>query len=371
MLAPYHETAAIRLVQLQLLRLLLDDSSRFHDTVATVLAEHDVSWDGLIASACYHGVLSVIDWRDVTSSIPGDARETAERRLTIQHIWHEHLMNGLRMAVAALRDAHVPACALKGPALAERFYPRPQSRHCLDLDILVRPEEFDRAAAVLARVGYRTGDSLTRDYQREFSHHLEYAGPGLPPLELHFRTYAGFGAELPAGALFDRATPFVLGSGVSVLVPAPEDEFVYLSVHAAGHSFIRLVWVYDLALLVRKHPSLDWNRVAATAAQFGVIAPVAYAIRLLQLWLGVTIEGLPLALQHRNARSRMADWLLDEVSTPQPKSIRDNLGGLLFTSLLCDRVTSGGWLLQHHMLRSARRRLKKAAPAYLPETWSA
>jgi hypothetical protein len=51
--------------------------------------------------------------------------------------------------------------------------------------------------------------------------------------------------------------------------------------------------------------------------------------------------------------------------------MKDNFGGLLFTSMLCDRVGSGAWLLQHHILRSTKRRLKRAAPTYLPENWSA
>jgi hypothetical protein len=280
-------------------------------------------------------------------------------------------MKGLRAVAAALQDIHIPVCAMKGPVLAERLYGDPESRHCLDVDLLVPPEHFDRAAGALARMGYGTGDAATKRYLREFSHHWEFGGVGLPPIELHFRTYAGFGAELPAGVLLDRAQPYPLSDSVSVVTPSPEDEFVYLAVHAAGHSFIRLVWLYDLKLLVRRYPWLDWNRVAATAAAHGVTTPVAYAIRLLDVWLGVSFEHLPRTLRQRNARSRMADFLLAEVSTPQPKSMRDNLGGLLFTSLLCDRLSSGGWLLQHHVLRSARRRLRQIAPTVLPERWSA
>jgi hypothetical protein len=55
-------------------------------------------------------------------------------------------------------------------------------------------------------------------------------------------------------------------------------------------------------------------------------------------------------------RTRLADWLLPEVSSQQPASPRDNFGGLLFTSLLCDRLSSGFFLMQHHVTRSLRRR---------------
>jgi hypothetical protein len=48
----------------------------------------------------------------------------------------------------------------------------------------------------------------------------------------------------------------------------------------------------------------------------------------------------------------------------------DNLKGLLFTAMLCDRPQSTLWLLQHHILRSVRRRAQRTAPRMLPESWS-
>jgi hypothetical protein len=362
-----------RRFMLRLLQGLPDNPERFTSAIADLAHDQPLKgWKDLIAIASYHGVLTVLDWRLVSNvDIPREARDAAQQRLAIQHLWHAHLISGLRTAVGALAAAGVPACAVKGPVLAERLYPLPEERHCLDLDLLVRAEDLDRATEALIGVGYGTRNPVTSKYLRQYSHHLEFFGAGLPPIELHFRAYAGFGMELPAEMLLDRAEPLALTGEWTVLAPSPEDEFVYLAVHAAGHSFIRLVWLYDLKLLVRRHQSLDWERVASTAARFEVIGPVAYALRLLRLWLGVSIDDLPRRLRQRTIRSKAADWLLDEVSTPQPKSIRDNFGGLLFTSLLCDRVTSAGWLLQHHVLRSARRRLHQMAPAVLPEGWSA
>jgi hypothetical protein len=111
--------------------------------------------------------------------------------------------------------------------------------------------------------------------------------------------------------------------------------------------------------------------VAARAEAVGLVTVVAYTIQVLERWLQVTIPHLPARLRWRGVRRRIADRLLAEASTPQDKSLRDNIGGLLFTSVLCDRVRSGAWLVQHHVLRMARRRLYRIAPVYLPEHWSA
>jgi hypothetical protein len=212
---------------------------------------------------------------------------------------------------------------------------------------------------------------VTADYLRRHGHHLHLSRADTPPIELHFCAYAGFGIVLPSAFLMDRAQTHQLTDTATVLVPAPEDEFVYLATHAAGHSFIRLMWLYDLKLLVRAQQALDWDEVGRRAEAFGVASAVAYTVRLLQAWLGVEIPLRSRRLQRRGVRSRLADRLLVEVSTPQPVSVRNNLGGLVFTSLLCDRPSSSVALMQHHLLRSTRRKLKRLAPDHLPESWSA
>jgi putative nucleotidyltransferase-like protein len=365
--------ASLRPSLLSLLKAIPDHPAAFAGAIESLAGRHDPEvWQGLVACASQHGVLGVID-RPLTAQpqLPPDVRDATERQIAIDQLWQEHMTRSLEHAVDTLAHAGVNACAMKGPVLAARMYPASTIRHCLDIDLLVRPGDLDRATAALTQGGYATDASVTATYMRLHAHHLGFSRPATAPIELHFRTYAGFGVVLSADVLFERAEPFPLNDGLSVLVPSPEDEFLYLATHAAGHSFIRLVWLYDLKLLVRQYPSLDWDRIARRAHDLGVATPVAYTTRLLHDWLGVTAGDLPARLPRRAVRTRMADWLLAEVSRPQPSSVRDNFGGLVFTSLLCDRVGSGAWLLQHHLLRSTRRRLKRAAPAYLPENWSA
>ena len=364
---------SLRSTLLSLLRAIPDHPAQFASAIDALARRNDPDvWPGLLACASQHGVLGVID-RQLTAQpqLPPDVRETTERRLAIDRLWQEHMRRGLEDAVGALAQAGVETCAMKGPVLAARLYPPSTIRHCLDIDLLVRPDDFDRAMAALTGAGYTTETGVSATYRRLHAHHLGFSRPATAPIELHFRAFAGFGVVLAADVLFDRAEPFQLNGHLTVLAPSPEDDFLYLATHAAGHSFIRLVWLYDLKLLVERYPSLDWDHIARRADTLGVATPVAYTTRLLHDWLGVPAGDLSARLLRRAVRTRMADWLLPEVSRPQPASAWDNFGGLLFTSLLCDRMGSGAWLLQHHILRSTKRRLKQAAPAYLPEDWSA
>jgi hypothetical protein len=363
----------VRPALLTLLRAAPDDGAACAGTIDRLLDGGDRrGWDRFVALASRHGLLGVVNAQMARMPQLSDAlRQRVLQRMALEELWHEHLDRGLRRAISVLTAAGIDACALKGPALARRLYSPAAVRYSVDVDLLVRPADLATALEAFAAAGYVAESGATAEYLLKYSHHVELSRPGEPPIELHFRAYAGFGIELPADVLFARAQRFDLGDGVSVLVPAPEEEFVYLAAHAAGHSFIRLVWLYDLKLFCSKYRATDWRRVAELAERHSVKSAVTYTLRVLERWLNVAPMNLPGELRRAGAAARVADWLLTEVSTPQPKSPRDNLGGLLFTSLLCDTAGAGLWLWQHHLGRVARRRLYRLAPLYLPERWSA
>jgi hypothetical protein len=350
-----------------------DDPVTCTATIAKLLAVDDrLGWNRFVALASRHGLLGIVDTQMAhMPQLSDDLRQRVLQRIALGELWDEHLHCGLRRAISALSAAGIEACALKGPVLARRLYSPPASRYAVDIDLLVRPDDRAMALEALTQSGYAAETGATAEYLLKYSHHLELSRPGEPPIELHFRAYTGFGIELAADVLLTRAQRFPLGDGLSVLVPAPEEEFVYLAAHAAGHSFIRLIWLYDLKLFSMRHPAIDWQRVADLAETCSLKGAVAYTLRLLDRWLDVVPSNVPSALTRPTVAARMADWLLTEVSTPQPKSPLDNLGGLLFTSLLCDTTRAGVWLWQHHVGRMTRRRLYQIAPVWLPQRWSA
>ena len=350
---------------LSVLRALPDDEA-VAERIVNGACSTGASWQRLIDDATAHGVLAIMSPVLARAPMPDAIKTDVERRLAVQTAWQAHARASLATIVAPLTAASVRVCALKGPALAERFYSRPEQRPSMDLDLLVTPGDLGKASAALTAAGYSGDMGSAESYLLEHGHHVHFSRRGQPDVELHFRAYAGFGVVLPASALLDRAHEHRLDEELFVMVPSPEDEFLYLSVHAAGHSFIRLLWLYDLKLLLRRN-RLDWAAVDERARDAGLVTAVAYSARLLREWLDVRI---PLLHPREHLRVRLAHRLLGEVSRPSTPGPRDNLGGLLFTSMLCDRVSASGWLLQHHLLRTTRRRLRRLAPRLLPERWA-
>lgn len=322
-------------------------------------------WGGLLGQAERHGVLGVLAAPlQAHASLPTEARRSLEQRRDLERLWHAHLQETVAETLPALHEGGVRTVALKGPVLAERLYDDATVRRSTDLDLLIVPADFAAALAVLERLGYVSESGVSAQYHQEFHHHWCLTHPRRPPLELHFRLYVGFGARLSADEFLARALPYRTQAGLSCYVLNPEDEFLYLCLHAAGHDFLRLAWLYDLKLFLRRHPQLAWATVRARAAESGVATALAFTLRLLHERLEVACPRLParlgtprrlLALRERLAESSRAG----------------KLASLAFQASLCDRPASARWLLRHHLTRSLRRLVQRRWPRWLPAEWGA
>ena len=354
-----------------LLRTLLvalpDDPDALRAAVRSVSID---DWPSFLERLNHHGLTGVVSPYLDETVVPKAMRPAVDRQTAVRLMWGERLVQSLEEVVQWFDAAAIRVCVLKGPVLASRLYNDATARSSIDLDLLFAPEDFEQAVAILRDHGYSYGSEETASYLRRHSHHLQFSKPGALAIEAHFQAYAGFGMTLPASALLDRAVPFAFGRRGSVLIPAPEDEYIYLSIHAAGHYFVRLLWLCDLKLLLLKNPSIDWDAIAARAGAAGVATPVGYATELLTEWLALPLASVASRFPHRGLRRSLADALLPMASNASSLSRLDNLKGLLFSAMLCDRPRSTVWFLQHHLLRSVRRRAQRTVPGILPESWA-
>ena len=252
------------------------------------LCEGVDDWDALFQLARIHGLAGAL-YAEIEASgysLPGDVARREARALAYEALLHDTLVRGLAGALRELAADGIQVVALKGPILGERLYDHPEHRHSSDLDLLVRPEDVERAAAAIARVGYVLEGGALGRYYRAHHHNVNLVHPTLGVVELHFEAYRGFGVALLAGPLLDRATRYRTARW-SASILSPEDELIYLAMHGAGHRFERLGWLYDLKLFVRAHPGLDWSVARARADALGVGSALSLTCTMLSSVLGV------------------------------------------------------------------------------------
>jgi hypothetical protein len=346
-----------------------EEPERFED-----LSRDVADWPALLAQAQSHGVLPVLAqaWLD-HGLCPPAAKPLIEERRALQRVWIKRIIDSLDQILDKFSHEELRVVALKGPVLAERLYGDAQARFSLDIDLLVRPDDFARASAVLEALGYRATEGPSARYHRTHHHHLTFRQPQRPLVELHFRTFTGFGAHLAAADCLARATPYQTGRGTCCFILASEDEFLYLAVHAAGHGCQRWSWLYDLKCLLRRHPALDWQTVFARAEAAYLGVALTFTLDVLQQRLGERpglarpcAPGDFVCRRRRPAAARLMSWLANR----DEESPTSRLGWLVFQALLCDDARRSLWFLQHHLGRIARRRLQSALPQLVPEDWA-
>lgn len=214
---------------------------------------------------------------------------------------------GTRVALtllAAFEEQGVEALVLKGVGLAARYYPNPWLRPSVDVDLLVRRRDLDAASAIVERLGWKrtTGPGGPLD----FGHDRCFVGPQRQKLELHFTPSWHFQARFDVDALFARAGRQAV-EGRAVRVLGDGDNLVHQAVHAAGHFFEGVKWLFDLKL--QTLGEVAWGEVVLRAREARV----------------ASVTGMALRAARQRVRARVPEEVL-EVLGPGP--VRRALAGV-------------------------------------------
>ena len=230
---------------------------------------------------------------------------------------------------------------LRGLALGMTVYDKPYLRPFSDLDLLVRPGDFDAVRSVMLEMGYeRRQGTLPEGYFRR--HHLhvamDNAATGVKA-ELHWaldHPYTLYTVDV--GELIDsRQHASFMDEWIAVLTP--EDCLLTLCLHLLKHApfladlmreddFLplllrgrQMIWLLDIHQLLNRYgPTLNWDQVARKAGAWGLRDALAVCLEAVRRACGSdgTVKG-PCAIiapEGRGIRKR--------ISRVQVKILRDN-----------------------------------------------
>jgi hypothetical protein len=253
-----------------------------NDTSLADLLAANVDWALVLRMArqhrltplVYHGLFNLCPER-----VPSKALEAARVELLGISLKNLSFARETLRVTGILEAAGVPVIVLKGPALAVVAYGEIRLRQFSDVDILVRPEDLPKAAALLSLDGYRPVFFGMPGAERITARAYEdlFAKPGqLCSLDVHWHLTPQYFPCVSEDAAWKRAMRLSLDAG-SILTLSHQDLVLFLCVHAAKHGWPELQAVCDVAAVIQSG-RVDWNAIVAEASDSG-------SLRMLQVGL--------------------------------------------------------------------------------------
>lgn len=228
-----------------------------------------VDWRRLLLLAEEHGVLGQLAacLKDESAVVvPPEIKQSLLEPRRAQNFLTLRLTAELFRLLELFTAQGISALVIKGPVLAAQAYANPSVRTYGDLDFLVRQRDIRRTTELIIASGYEAAVSLAAiDAGKLPGQYLFWNPDSKLLVELHNDlTLRYFPNPLPIEDFFARQIRVPLDAH-EVPAPCVEDELVLICVHGAKHFWERLSWIADVAGLLSRQTSIDWERAASTA----------------------------------------------------------------------------------------------------------
>jgi hypothetical protein len=228
----------------------------------------DYEWTIARAVAAMHGISPLLS-RSLQWQGPGRWTAFLDEQRTHTRTRYGRIQELLLSIDRKARERGIAATALKGAALHQLGLYEAGDRPMADVDLLVRPADVDRTAALLASLGFRQSGQTWKERiftpvddsaSAEFG---EHAANSLK-IELHERVCEKlplYLTDISESIFPSRPTPGLNG------YPSNASLMRHLLLHAAGSMAfqgLRILQLHDIALLAGLMSDADWNEISGS-----------------------------------------------------------------------------------------------------------
>jgi len=290
------------------------------------------------------------------------------------------LFHGLRPFVEQMRAKRTPMVLLKGAALAFQVYPDAGCRPMEDLDVLVPIFNAREIWGRLESAGWRAVRWRPRKLRESFfafRHAMDFQSPEGGGLDLHWHAL-NLCCNSMADELFWQDPQPLEFLGIPVQTCSPTAHLLNICAHGiVWNDTPPIRWVADAVLLLRRFPSVDWDRLIDASIGLDIVPYLLHALAFLRSNFAVPVpaevlsrlEGAPVSTATAAEFARETDpfavrtaWqdLLTfyarwRRSLGGASPILNSAGFVRYLEYAFERDSS--WALARQLVRSAARRL--------------
>ncbi len=269
-------------------RTQLDESTKKQ---IQLLIEQEINWPRLLQFAEKHRVIPLL-YHGLRLSCPDAIPREIYHDLKGRFYANMHknflLTNELLRLISIFRDKNIRSIPFKGTVLASSVYGKLSFRQVWDIDFLVHPRDFNKSVDLLLSERYKPKVSYT--LQKSF-----FCDERDIEIDLHWGIASIY---FPVSFDFDdswRRTKIIKLLGADIRSFSVEDLLLIQCIQVAKDSWAKiqrlehLIKVCDIAELIQKNPSINWDEVFAQSQQLGTLGIVYFGLSLSRKLLGAPI----------------------------------------------------------------------------------
>lgn len=244
-----------------------------------IIADNDIDWEKLYLFADIHGI------KPQLAKLAGQSRQGAFpadfcARLNEDVSWN--LVNQLNYfrEFLAVRDLlageGIDIIPFKGFSLASEAHGDFGGRESFDVDVFIRTGDLDKLKILMEAGGYVEEESYSGlsirqilKWSQEYCFDRIEGGSSRFHIEFHWGICPpAYGMGIRLEDLGSQITGTNLSSHI-IKVFTPSAHLLLVLFHHGGKDrFVQLKQVHDIALLISRHPGIDWSWLAGEAARF-------------------------------------------------------------------------------------------------------
>jgi len=258
----------------------------------------------------------------------------------LQNSYYQNFVNYLmceKAVMELLSIIHCPLIFMRGISAIYRLYESPGMRGFSDIDMLTKTRDFENVAQTLLKAGYST----YQDYDHLFHKNgifIDLHSDVIGISRIKARIYI---STLDHEDLWRTSKPVNI-SGLSLNILSAEYEILILCYHFMKHSFLKLIWLVDIAKLIT-NTKIDWSEFIKLAAITRMNFSSYYGLQYVNQWAGEVVPPFVLEELHQFKSSSLQQRIIRKMQqkrTPAP------FAELLFSLQLPEKIRRFQYLLE-------------------------